>query len=161
MVEENPQIPKENPAFEKMKQVVPPREIELPSEDGEGDGGGHGTLEERMETSPKLSDMQTADRRLNPDLGYRHLNIMQMSRVFPDVYNPLFRIMVKDLIRRSRAEKNEDGIAKRMTVAEAIAYVNTALSMAIDGEARIDEINIMGRAIAEDVEKTKNSMGGM
>ncbi len=134
--------------FEKMSEIVPQRDIE--SEDsGEDDGedDGRGTLEERIESGRKLTDLQVADKRLNPDLGFRHLNVIQMSRVFPDNYTPLFRILVKDLLKNSY-----------LSVAEAIAYVNTAVSIGIDGEGRIDEIMIAKGHIAQaEEEKTKGA----
>lgn len=136
-------------AFEQMSSIVPPREVDMPEETGgNGDGGGHDTLEERMESSPKLSDMQTADKRLFPDLAgklpIQWINKLMVSRVFPDIYNPLFRICVKELVRNTE-----------MSVAEAIAYVNTAISIAIDGEGRIDEIRITGRAAEAESDKSK------
>lgn len=146
--------------FQDMSEIIPRRNIELPKEvvsGNKGDGGGdgeHDTLEERIEYSPKLTDMQVADRRLNPDLGYPHLNVIQMSRVFPDVYNSLFRIQVKHLIRHSLIHSD-----KKLSVAEAIAKVNTALSIGIDGEGRIDEIKILGKAVEQSENKDKNLAG--
>jgi hypothetical protein len=121
--------------FQSMRTINPVRddigEDEAPEEGG-GSSDTEQSLEERLEGGRKPSDLQIADKRLNPDLGVKHLNVQQMSRVFPDVYNPLFRIQVKDLIKNSG-----------MSVAEAITYVNTSLSIAIDGEGRLDEIAIM------------------
>ena len=107
----------------------------------------YSSLKDRMNVSPKLTDMQTADKRLFPDLGYPHLNDVQVSRIFPDVYNPMSRILVKDLIRNSD---------ENMRVAEAIATVNTAVSIAIDGEGRIDELGLAGVSHEENMEKEKN-----
>ena len=110
------------------------------------------SLSNRMKESPKLSDMQTADKRLFPDLGYNHLNNIQVSRVFPDVYNPISRILVKDLIRNSDSD---------MRVAEAIATVNTSVSIGIDGEGRIDELGLAGVSHEENLEKEKTKNLGL
>lgn len=133
--------------FRNMSEIAPLRNEELEDEDFEKDGDEdeHGTLEERIEGSRKLTDFQVADKRLNPELGFRHLNVLQMSRTFPDIYNPMFRILVKDLIKNSQ-----------MSVAEALAYVNTALSISIDGEGRIDVIQIArGHIVQTEEEKNK------
>ncbi len=143
MVEENIELPEELEAkqlpvgndadqlFSKMSEIAPLRDEELEDEDFGKDGDGsdeHGTLEERIETGRKLTDFQTLDRRLNPDLGHDFLNLVSMGRVFPDNYNPMGRIFTKYLIKQ--------GIA----IPIAIARVNTALSIAIDGEGRLDDI---------------------
>jgi hypothetical protein len=130
-----------------LKSVEPALPVELP-DDGK-DGDGHETLDDRMDSFRKLSDLQVADRRLNPDLGVAHLNTLQMSRIFPDTYNPLFRILVKGLLRRF----------PDMAVDEAIAKVTTATSIAIDGEGRIDEITIMGKSAEAETEKTMKKAG--
>jgi len=124
--------------FREMSEVNPPRKVELPDEDFSGDGAGEfGEAGERI----KLSDLQVADRRLNPDLSENkkmpYLNYLQMGRTFPDVYNPLFRILTKYVIKRTGKP-----------VAEAMALVNTALSISIDGEGRIDEI-ALAKGLAE------------
>lgn len=132
--------------FSRMSEIAPLRDVGLEDEDLDEGEDEHGTLEERIEGSRKLTDVQVADRRLNPELGFRHLNVMQMSRVFPDIYNPMFRLIVKDLIKNSN-----------LSVAEAIAYVNTSLSIAIDGEGRIDEITLLRHGAIAEEEKSKGA----
>lgn len=150
--------------FNEMATVEPRRNVELADEgDAEDrivDDGGD-TLDDRIKYSPKLTDMQVADKRLNPDLGFDHLNIIQMGRTFPDVYNPLFRILTKSLIRSSLTKEADNGKGKnkKITVAEAIAKVNTALSISIDGEGRLDEIHILGSSVRDNEEKSKNNLG--
>jgi hypothetical protein len=148
MVEENSDIIISNQVWNQLKSIVPERDIAV-SEDAKDGGDEHGELESRMESSRKLTDLQVADKRLNPDLGDRYLNVLQMSRVFPDVYNAMFRILVKDLLKKH----------PEYTVAEAISLVSTALSIAIDGEGRIDEIHIMGKAVEAETEKAKKDAG--
>lgn len=138
--------PKGDDAFGQLASIVPERLIDLPDEVKDEDIG-HGTLKERMEAHPNLSDMQTADKRMFPDLGVRHLNTIQVSRVFPDIYNPFGRILVKDLLKNSN---NGD-----MSVAEALADVNTSMSIAIDGEGRIDELGLIGKTTEMETEDKK------
>lgn len=152
MLEGENQKSESDKLFEDMSGIEPPRDVDEVEKTGGNGDGDHEDLEARIEGSPKLSDMQTAVKQLNPDLGYKHLNVIQVSRTFPDVYNPLLRILVKSLIRTALCKNI------KLSVAEAIAYVNTALSISIDGEGRIDIIHCLGRAVAE-VEKDKNSMG--
>jgi hypothetical protein len=147
MTEENDDLVVSNQVWGQLKSIVPERDIEVPEE---GNGGNeHGELESRMDSYRKLTDLQVADKRLNPDLGIKHLNFLQMSRTFPDVYNPMFRILVKDILKNH----------PEYTVAEAIAYVSTALSISIDGEGRIDEIHIMGKAAEATAEQAKKDAG--
>ena len=136
--------PEGSDLFDQLASVTPEREISLEEDSG---GDGHRTLKERIEESPNLTDMQTADRRMFPDLGSPYLNYVQVSRIFPDVYNPMFRIMVKDIIKNTNSD---------VSVAEAIAKVNTACSIAIDGEGRIDVLGLAGVAHAEKMASEQN-----
>ncbi len=128
-VEKEVSNPEPSDLFSKMSAIEPLRDTELEDEDLEEDEDEHGTLEERIDSGRKLTDFQTLEKVLNPDFGYRHLNLVAMGRTFPDIYNPYFRILLKDLIKNSN-----------LSVAEAIAYANTALSKSIDGEGIIDNI---------------------
>jgi hypothetical protein len=85
---------------------------------------------------------------LNPDLGIPYLNSIQMSRIMPDDYSPLERLMIKDLMR-----------SQDMPLTEAVAKVKTALTIAWDGEGRIDLIRIVNR-ISELEERKKNDLIG-
>ena len=119
-----------NKVFSQLPQVEPMREVDVRDDDIDG-GDGRGDIEDRLKSGGKLTDLQVIDRRLNPDLGYPFLNRICMSRVFPESYDKLFRILVKYLVR-----------TYDVPVPEAVALSNTALSIAIDGEGRIDEIII-------------------
>jgi hypothetical protein len=99
--------------WSQFSELVPEREdIVMPDDDlgGLGDlddkegGGSYGTLSQRMKNAPKLSDAQTFDLRLNPDLGESWLNFIQQSRVLPDTYNQQFRIYLKTLLRKSKGK---------------------------------------------------------
>lgn len=133
--------------YDKLSTVVDERDVELVDDDDDIEG--HKTLSEKMTEAPNLSDIQTAFKQLYPKSGTTYLDDLQVSRVFPDVYNPLSRIFVKDLLQKSNGD---------MSVAEAIARVNTPMSIGIDGEGRIDAIAMMGKASDAEVEKerTKN-----
>jgi hypothetical protein len=93
--------------------------------------------------------MRAFDKRLFPDLIKKWLNVLLVSRVFPDSYNHYFRIFVKDLLREDR----------EMTLAQAIAYVSTALSIAIDGEGRIEIVALAG--VSHEQEMAKDNKLGL
>jgi len=133
--------------FAGMRQFNPIREDVVEDEVPDEGGSGEQSLDERMESSRKMSDIQILDKRLNPDLKIDYLNVQTMGRVFPDSYNPLFNMQVKDLMRR-----------KGMSMTEAATYVNTSLSMAIDGEHILDTIQISrsGAIVPEDKDKGLN-----
>jgi hypothetical protein len=136
--------------YQQLSSVHPERESVVPKGEIEFDEGIKSqTLSQRMETSRNPSDMQVAIARLLPDLVKKWLNVLQISRVFPDVYNHYFIIFIKELMRGD----------KDMTLGEAIAYVSTSLSIAIDGEGRIDIITMFGRAATLESEKAKTTMG--
>lgn len=151
-VKESTEQSQSDKAFDALSKIEPGRELDL-LDDGE-EGGGHKTFSERMEESPNLSDMQTADKRLFPRMGEgrEHLEMLQVSRVFVDSYNPYGSVLVKDLLM-----KEED-----LSVAEAIVLVSVAESIAIDGEGRIDVLGIAGAAKEESLLKEdKKGLGGL
>jgi len=122
--------------WEQISEILPERDdVKLPDDSGDiGSELVHGTLGQNMRGAPKLSDVQTIDKRLFPDLGRPWLNNMLVSRVFPDLYNDLFDIIVKGLLM-----ENTD-----MTLEEAVCTAEVALSIPIDGEGRIDAIAVLG-----------------
>ena len=135
--------------WSKMQELMPSRS-DIALEEVDDDEGDHRSLSQRMADSPKLSDMQTFDRRLFPDLGYTHLNNLQLARIFPDSFNPLQNILIKDLLQR------DDGL----TVGECIATVHTSATIAIDGEGRLDELGLAGVSHEETMVKEQNKMIG-
>jgi hypothetical protein len=140
MADEQKQIP-EDDLYNGLASIEPERDIALVDESNPS-GDNHKTMKERIEESPNLSDMQTADRRLFPDMRRAHLNRAQVGRTFPDVYNPLYRINVKDAIKTDMTKLPEE----QQTIGEILTDVNTALSISIDGEGRIDELGLAGVA---------------
>jgi hypothetical protein len=161
--------------YEQLKKAEPMRDVELPKDElielgddeidygngGNGNGnGGNGEdddfLKPRSATSAlgmkKLSDVQTAIKIMNPDLGDVDLNNLVWGRTFPDVYNPLSKMLVKDLLLRSKGRPD-------VSVVSIMVKVNTGLSKSIDGEAIIDHLALMGVRRAEE-ERDKNSLLG-
>lgn len=141
--------------WESFSELVPERtDVELPEEEsellGDSEDMERGSLTRRMKLSPKLSDAQTFDLRLFPDLGTQYLNHLMVSQVFPDNYNHLLSIIVKDLMRRD----------KTLTLTEAIVLANTALSIGLDREGRIDTLVLSGAAQAQ-AEEEKNKLGNI
>jgi hypothetical protein len=124
--------------WESFSSLEAEREILIPDSDDElgFDNDSHASITQRMRESPKLTDAQTFDKRLFPKQKTEWLELLQVSRIFPDNFNDLFIILVKDLM-------SED---KNITLGEAIAQVHTALSIALDGEGRIDELQLAGSA---------------
>ncbi len=121
--------PESDDIFKNMSEIQPLRDDNGDDDNLEKESDEHGTLEERIEGSRKLTDFQTLTSVLNPNFEYSHLNVLTKGRIFPDIYNPMFRVQLKHLIKTTGK-----------SVAECIALVNTALSIAIDGEGRIDNI---------------------
>lgn len=182
MVEEDKPKSESDALFNELKnrtgvQPALPVNVELPEDNGgSSDTPQYNSLEERINYGKKKTDMEVVDTRLFPDLGFKHLNVIQVARVFPDSFNPLLRIMVKSLIRdflcggsivavlTNKGKPVLDEASKPIvriidSVAEAIALVYTALTIAIDGEGRIDEIHVFGRSAETEESKAKNSMG--
>jgi len=139
--QEEPSLSQSDKAFDKLAAIEPEREVAL-GDEGE-DLGGHRSFGEKMRESPNLTDIQSLDKGMFPDMGYKHLNVLQMARVFPDKFNPYESILIKDLLMN-----NDD-----MSVAEAIVYADTPLSIALDGEGRIDKLALGGAVHADEDRK--------
>jgi len=133
--------------WERMAEVKSPRgEVVLADE--EIPSGRSGSLLKRTQQSPKMSDMQIADKRLFPVLKetVAWLSYLMVARVSPETYLPLRNIVVKHLLKDF----------SDLQMAEAVVIAETAISIAIDGEGRIDELALFGRSSeAEEDDKTK------
>jgi hypothetical protein len=129
--------------FESLAAIVPERGDDT-DDDDEIDAPSHKTLKQ-AEAAPNLSDAQAAMKTLMPDTGHKHLNLLQVSRVFPDSYIPYQAILVKDLMLKDES----------LSLAEAITLAHTAESIAVDGDGRIDVITILGAAKASDRDAEK------
>lgn len=133
--------------FSKMSEITPLRDVELEDEDLDKGDGEHETLEERIDSGRKLTDFQTLSLILNPDFGYKHLNLLAKGRTFPDSFSPLDIIMENDLIKRG------------VPVPEAIAIVYTVLTKSIDGEGIIDNIVAYTKGHATEIEENNKGAG--
>jgi hypothetical protein len=158
---QNPEPTNADLQWEQFSTVEPERtDIKYPEDEGvdglgssvggssSGDNGGeivHGSLTQRMRNSPKLSDLQTVVLQAFPDLLKKWLNVLTMAEIFPDTYNDYLIIFVKELMQDD----------KSITLGEAFAYVQTALSIALDREGRLDLIAIHNGAINTQSEKDK------
>jgi hypothetical protein len=135
--------------WEQFSELVPERDdVKLPEDDIEGLDGefGRGGITHNMKMTPKLSDAQTFDKRLFPSSGFDWLDRLQVSEIFPDTYNHMFRIFTKDLMRSE----------KGMSLGEAIATVHTSCSIALTREGRIDVLALSGSLQANaEADKTK------
>jgi hypothetical protein len=116
---------------------------------GNGDGeSGHGDIDDIMATSHKRSDIEIVIAKLFPEFPVKWLNALLVSRVFPDAFNHMQWLCVKELVATTK-----------MTVVEAVAYVYAVLSIAIDGEGRIDGIHIIGQGGQPEEAKAKTNAG--
>lgn len=115
---------------------------------GNGGDGGHSDVDDMIATSRKKSDIEIVIAKLFPDFPVKWLNALLVSRVFPDAFNHMQWLCVKELVATTK-----------MTVVEAVAYVYSVLSIAIDGEGRIDGIHIIGQGAQADESKMKAGAG--
>ena len=131
--------------------LTPKRQIEG-SEDnsggGNGDGGGHGDIDWEMSHSRKKSDIQSAYDILFPDVPLPWLKTLMVSRVFPDAFNHMLSLGVKEVLRTTK-----------WTMGEAVAYVEAVLTIAIDGEGRLDGIHIIVHGGDVETTKEQNKIG--
>ena len=89
-----------------------------------------------MFNRPKLTDMQAVTEKLCPDMG-EDLNHIMASRIFPEIYRPFGRMLVKDRLWQTRGDMS-------VTLTMCIARTNTVLSAAIQGEHIIDLLTLYG-----------------
>lgn len=115
---------------------------------GIGPDDNHGDLDDIMANSRKKSDIEIVIAKLFPEFPAKWLNALLVSRVFPDAFNHMQWLCVKELVATTK-----------MTVVEAVAYVYAVLSIAIDGEGRIDGIHIIGQGGQSEETKAKSNAG--
>ncbi len=120
--------------FENMSEIKPPRTALSKSDEEIPISEASGNLRQRMQMNPKMTDMQIIDNRLFPILkeNAKWLNNLMVARVFPETFNPLRNILIKDLL-----SEYED-----MSLAEATCLVEVALTIPLDGEGRLDIIHV-------------------
>lgn len=102
------------------------------------------SMSQRMKMSTKMSDTQVVDKRLFPELKEDWLSNLMVARIFLDTFNPLRNIIAKHLLQEY----------PDMSVAEAIAQAEVALTVPLDGEGRLDIIHLFSK-LSENNEKEK------
>lgn len=127
------------------------REVEITEEELRGPQ----SLRDRMALAPNLSDMQVATLKLFPESFWieakRLHDLMMVSRISPDVFMSLLRILVKEIVKRSNPRLP-------IYVGEIVAGVYGVLSIGLDGKGRIDELELAGAAREEEELK---KLGGL
>jgi len=131
MVEED----KFSSVYDQLSEIAPPRS-DVAQDDGLEETFA-GTLSQRMKVSPKMTDTQVVDKRLFPVLmeTVTWLNNLMVARVFPDTLNPLRNIIIKHLL-----QEYDD-----VSFAEAVCIAEVALTIALDGEGRLDIIHMYSK----------------
>lgn len=120
-------------------------EVSVPRDDvGAHDMDFGESMSQRMKMSTKMSDTQVVDKRLFPELKEDWLSNLMVARIFPDTFNPLRNIIAKHLLQEY----------PDMSVAEAIAQAEVALTVPLDGEGRLDIIHLFSK-LSENNEKEK------
>ena len=148
--------------FDNLKQIQPMRDEESQASEEEpviddiGGGGGGGNQPNPYSGTGafgtrKETDTQTVTRLLNPDLG-EDLNHITSSRVFPEIFRPLQRMLVKSMIFKNRGKT--DG-----SIVPFIAKTNTAMTMALDGEHIIDMLTLIGGTKRDEAAKENSALG--
>ena len=149
MVTENPES-----LYEQLSKVIPKKEDEDLEELEDIDRLGitsQDSLAKSMKVSPKLSDMQTADKRLFPDVIIKDVVVdwlgeIQIARVFPDTYVPYRNMIAKHILQNY----------EEVELVQAFSIADRVLSVAIDGEGRIDELALIGKA--QDLKTEENKV---
>lgn len=139
-----PNESEEQSTYNELSEISPEREI-----DDEEDVQTHQTLSERIAETRNPSDIEIALKELFADLGIDYLNVIQKARIFPDTFNHLFNILVKEVMRNDRT----------MTLGKATALVETALTIAIDGEGRIELLGVVGALKKANEEEKLKTLG--
>lgn len=149
MSEETENAQSYDAAYNSLAEISPPRQDIATQEDGVGEMYG-GSLAQRMKNSPKMSDTQVVDSRLFPILQdtIKWLNHLMVARVFPETLNPLRNIIIKHLLQ----EHEQD-----ISFAEAVSLAEVALTIAIDGEGRMDIIHLFSK-IEDNAEEKGNKL---
>lgn len=109
------------------------------------DGIEHKTVTEQQAASPKLTDMQAADKRLFPEFLVPWLNHLQVSRITPETYIPMKTVLVMCVLEEYPG----------LSFGEVQVMLEAAMSIGLDGEGRIDELTLVGASAAKEAAKNK------
>jgi hypothetical protein len=136
---ENKDKKPEDVLYNTLGAAVPELEVEVSEEEAEVKDT-HDTLSNRMKESPNLSDMQSVIRALSPILE-DYLDVLKVARIYPEEFDRLRSLIIKDLMK----------LHPDWSLVKSAVIVTTALSIALDGEGRIDILRVAG-AIKESEE---------
>lgn len=124
-------------AYDSLSEIAPPRTDVAINPELEDDLAG--SLSQRMKVSPKMSDTQIVDKRLFPILRetVEWLNHLMVARIMPETYMPLRTLIVKHLLKTYKGYE--------LSMTEATVLAETALSIGIDGEGRLDIVHLFSK----------------
>jgi hypothetical protein len=133
--------------YDQLSEIAPPRSDV--AQDDSLEETYAGTLSQRMKVSPKMTDTQVVDKRLFPILRkeVEWINNLMVGRIFPDTLNPLRNIIIKHLL-----QEYDD-----VSFAEAVCIAEVALTIALDGEGRLDIIHMYSK-ISETQQEEKGKI---
>jgi hypothetical protein len=124
--------------YDKLATIEPEREALILGEDEE-----HKTLTESQTSTRKKSDMEVADNRLFPEFVVSWLKYLPVACITPETFVPLKKLLLKCVL-----EEYPD-----ISFGEAITTVETAMSIGLDREGRIDELALAGASAAKEAVK--------
>lgn len=127
--------------FEKNSTLEPVREdVEMPKLPATTEKGNVQSLTDKIDQLSDLTDMQAYLYKLFPEnLGSPSANAIMISRISPDVFLPLLRLMVENEIMN--ADPTEP-----INVIDVVQRNYTLLSVGLDGKGRIDIAELAGAA---------------
>ncbi len=134
-------------SYDLMAVEEPIREVEVV------DSGKTSSLSEVEDSSPLISDFQSAQRRLFPDFGDEVYNRAEVSRIGEDVFmDLLFLFTIRDIYRKT---EDED-----IDVIGSLANSYNVLSIGVAGKGREDDIVMAGSAReTEELKKIGQNLG--
>lgn len=156
MPEEKPRkdspVDKDGGLYSQLSEAVSPRDIDEPDilDAPRSGNSGYSNTPGFLGGGAKLTDVQAAFKQLVVSTPFPWLDIIQRSRIFPDIYYPMSRILVKGIIRESIRMYKKKMIEAPVSLVTAEAYTNTVMSIAIDGEGIFDILQLVGASQAQE-----------
>lgn len=134
--------------FEEESSFSEARPVELPTvEEDKGDDEEHPSLREAMSSSSDLTDMQFAAEKLFPaKLGVNRIhNSLMVGRIDPNAFLAMLHLCSIDRIMTELSRNYK----KTVNVNDIYMEQYTLLSVGLDGEGRIDQLELAGAAREE------------
>lgn len=130
---------------------APAREVALPPDSNVQDGQ-TASLTNRIDNISDLTDMQAYLLKLFPNLNNQAYDLIMVSRISPDTFMPMMRILVDNEVMTSDPSKeiNVGAIAMR---------VYGLLSIGLDGKGRIDIAELAG--VEHENKKMESALRGL